>query len=133
MAVRRQHLQGGVAGLALIAIAATSGCAVNSDSKSASGSNEVAIAVGVPLSGANARAGLETVNSARIAIDEFNKAGGLNGKKVKLVQGDDQGEQDSSQRHGCWGRRRPRDCRRGRREVTVRSWAAAISWATTPR
>ena len=41
-------------------------------------------------SGANAEAGVYTVNGARLALDEINKAGGILGKQVELLMEDNQ-------------------------------------------
>src|SRR5215467_7103708 len=40
--------------------------------------------------GPNAEAGVYTVNGARIALDEINKAGGILGKQVELLLEDNQ-------------------------------------------
>jgi branched-chain amino acid transport system substrate-binding protein len=44
------------------------------------------------LTGAQATFGLSTSHGVKMAIDEFNAAGGLNGKKVELVEYDTKGE-----------------------------------------
>jgi branched-chain amino acid transport system substrate-binding protein len=41
------------------------------------------------LTGAQLPWGVDCQRGAQLAVDEFNKAGGLNGKKVRLVSGDD--------------------------------------------
>jgi len=45
-----------------------------------------------PFTGAAAAPGMEIFNSIKIAIDEKNAAGGINGVKVELVMGDDAGD-----------------------------------------
>ena len=50
---------------------------------------EFVIGVSGPLTGGAAMYGQAVVNSAQIAVDEINAAGGLNGIKFKLVATDD--------------------------------------------
>ena len=50
---------------------------------------EFVIGVSGPLTGAAAMYGTAVVNSAQMAVDEINAAGGLNGVKFKLVATDD--------------------------------------------
>ncbi|MCU1614478.1 MAG: amino acid/amide transporter substrate-binding protein family [Frankiales bacterium] len=89
-----RHL-GALAALAVVALSA-SACASASGS-SGSSHGDIAIGVGVPLSGPYARAGRETVNAAKIAVAEINKAGGVDGRKVVVKEGDDQGEPQTGQ------------------------------------
>ena len=51
---------------------------------------EYVIGVSGPLTGAAAVYGVAVQNSAQMAVDEINAAGGLNGYKFKLVATDDQ-------------------------------------------
>ena len=44
------------------------------------------------LTGRTASFGLSTKNGVEMAIDEINKAGGINGRKVRVIVEDDQGE-----------------------------------------
>ncbi|WP_113703298.1 branched-chain amino acid ABC transporter substrate-binding protein [Nonomuraea lactucae] len=78
------------------AVSATAGCAQQT-SPGAAQSGEISLSVGAPLSGANARAGQETLHAVQIAVDEFNAAGGLGGRKVRVIQGDDQGDPQAGQ------------------------------------
>ena len=55
----------------------------------ASSNTEYVIGVSGPLTGAAAMYGTAVVNSAQMAVDEINAAGGLNGVKFKLVATDD--------------------------------------------
>lgn len=56
----------------------------------ASGSDdEIVIGVAQPLSGPVAAQGTAVSEGAKIAADEINEAGGINGKKIKLVIEDD--------------------------------------------
>ena len=55
-----------------------------------SSSDEFVIGMSGPLTGGAAVYGVAVANSAQMAIDEINAAGGLNGYKFKLVATDDQ-------------------------------------------
>lgn len=63
------------------------GCA--SSSGYTANNTEFVIGVSGPLTGGAAMYGQAVVNSAQIAVDEINAAGGLNGIKFKLVSTDD--------------------------------------------
>ncbi|MGH2614010.1 MAG: ABC transporter substrate-binding protein [Thermomicrobiales bacterium] len=54
----------------------------------------IAIAVAGPLSGPDSRVGAEMANSAQLAIDLANAAGGLNGRQFELLRYDDEGSVD---------------------------------------
>src|SRR6185503_1491004 len=51
----------------------------------------IKIAAGAPLTGSLAKQGQEVVNAVRLAVDEWNAKGGVLGKKIALVEADDQG------------------------------------------
>ena len=51
----------------------------------------IKIAVGAPLTGALAKQGQEVANAVKLAADEWNKKGGVLGKKIEVVEADDQG------------------------------------------
>lgn len=55
----------------------------------AENNTEIIIGVSGPLTGAAAMYGIAVKNSAQMAVDEINAAGGLNGMKFKLVATDD--------------------------------------------
>ena len=63
------------------------GC--NSSNGYTANNTEYVIGVSGPLTGGTAMYGQAVVNSAQIAVDEINAAGGLNGVKFKLVATDD--------------------------------------------
>ncbi|MBD2188725.1 ABC transporter substrate-binding protein [Pseudanabaena mucicola] len=54
-------------------------------------SQEIAIAVSVPLSGDGANGGQEIVDSIKLYIDSTNRDGGINGRPLKLLLFDDKG------------------------------------------
>jgi len=60
--------------------------------KDAANSNEIVIGASFELTGAVANYGKSTLNGVRMAVDEVNKAGGINGKKIKLVESDNKSE-----------------------------------------
>jgi branched-chain amino acid transport system substrate-binding protein len=51
----------------------------------------VKIAAGVPLTGPLAKQGQEVANAVKLAADEWNKKGGVLGKKIEVLEADDQG------------------------------------------
>ena len=53
---------------------------------------EIVIGISGPLTGGAAQYGNAVVNAAKLAIDEINAAGGINGTNLKLVTADDEGD-----------------------------------------
>jgi branched-chain amino acid transport system substrate-binding protein len=66
----------------------------SSDSSQQAKSDDV-IKIGTlgPLTGNTATYGISTKNGVEVAVDEVNKAGGINGKQVKLFSEDTRGDQ----------------------------------------
>lgn len=91
----RRRLAGVTLAVTAVALAGTA-CA-SRDTATGVTDGDLAIGVGVPLSGPYARAGRETVNAVKIAVAEINEAGGIDGRKVKVLEGDDQGEPQTGQ------------------------------------
>jgi branched-chain amino acid transport system substrate-binding protein len=58
--------------------------------QAASSGEEIKIGLVAPLSGGGALYGKQMENGAKLAVDEINEAGGLLGKKLKLIVQDDQ-------------------------------------------
>ncbi|MBO5333491.1 MAG: ABC transporter substrate-binding protein [Clostridia bacterium] len=54
--------------------------------------NEIVIGISGPLTGGAAQYGNAVVNAAKLAIEEINAAGGINGINLKLVTADDEGD-----------------------------------------
>ncbi|WP_165968972.1 branched-chain amino acid ABC transporter substrate-binding protein [Actinomadura sp. KC06] len=73
------------AGLLLVPLAAS--CGSGDDS---GGSGAIKIGVPAPLSGDSASAGQDILAAAKVAADEINKAGGVDGRDVQIVEADDQ-------------------------------------------
>src|SRR5262245_38080815 len=51
----------------------------------------VKIAAGVPLTGSLAKQGQEVANAVKLAVEEWNQKGGVLGKKIEVLEADDQG------------------------------------------
>jgi branched-chain amino acid transport system substrate-binding protein len=51
----------------------------------------VKIAVGVPITGPLAKQGQEVANAVKLAAEEWNSKGGVLGKKIEVLEADDQG------------------------------------------
>ena len=65
--------------------------------KSDSEVNEIVIGEFGSLTGTTATFGISTKNGIDMAVDEVNKAGGLLGKKVRVIVEDDQGKPEEAQ------------------------------------
>ncbi len=57
---------------------------------------QITLGVAAPLTGEQARSGRDVVNGVRLAVDEWNAKGGVNGKKVVLLEADDKGDPDQA-------------------------------------
>jgi branched-chain amino acid transport system substrate-binding protein len=51
----------------------------------------IKIAAGAPLTGSLAKQGQEVANAVKLAVDEWNAKGGVLGKKIVVMEADDQG------------------------------------------
>ncbi|MFD0691074.1 branched-chain amino acid ABC transporter substrate-binding protein [Actinomadura fibrosa] len=71
------------AGLLLVPLA---GCGSGGGS---GGGGDIRIGVPAPLSGDSASAGQDILAAAKVAADEVNKAGGVRGRSIRIVQADD--------------------------------------------
>lgn len=76
-----------VTALALTAVMALTGC---SSSSSSAESDTVTVGVSFPMSGSVAADGELIVNAIQLAVDEYNAAGGINGKTILLEIEDDE-------------------------------------------
>ena len=72
-------------------IAAIVALAPLTDASHAWAQSVVKIAAGVPLTGPLAKQGQEVANAVKLAVDEWNKKGGVLGKKIEVLEADDQG------------------------------------------
>jgi len=91
---RRDVLKGGVAAAGLAAVSAVAGFPYVARAQGST------IRVGMPtiLSGRVALLGTSSRAAAQIAIEEFNAAGGVNGKTIQLVDRDSKGAPDEAAR-----------------------------------
>ncbi|MCY7377310.1 MAG: ABC transporter substrate-binding protein, partial [Pyrinomonadaceae bacterium] len=64
----------------------------NSGTPTGDGSGDIKVGVYGDLTGQTASFGQSTINGIRLAVDEINAAGGVNGRKIVLVSEDDQGQ-----------------------------------------
>lgn len=71
----------------VLTLALLAGCGGKSDT------NEIKIGTIGPLTGDVATYGISTKNGVEIAVDQFNKNGGIDGKKVVLISEDTRGDQ----------------------------------------
>src|SRR4029077_2828858 len=53
--------------------------------------NAIKIAAGAPLTGPLAKQGQEVANAVKLAAEEWNAKGGVLGKKIEVMEADDQG------------------------------------------
>lgn len=81
-----------VACAAAIMATVIAGCGGKKDGGAKADSKEIVIGAHFELSGNVANYGKSTYNGVQMAIDEINAKGGINGKKIKLVQGDNKSE-----------------------------------------
>ena len=79
--LRRSFVAGGLLVLALIGLS----------SAPARAQDVIKIAAGAPLTGPLAKQGQEVANAVKLAVDEWNAKGGVLGKKIEVVEADDQG------------------------------------------
>lgn len=81
--------------LCLVGVVLLTSCTTGSTSDEASA--EIVIGEYGSLTGTTATFGISTKNGIDMAVDEVNKAGGLLGKKVRVVVEDDQGKPEEAQ------------------------------------
>ena len=84
--MKKRYLLVLVALLALILLAA--GCGGAKETPKAAGGDTIKIGFLGGLTGGHAHYGIETLKGMQMAVDDINSAGGVNGKKLEIVQGD---------------------------------------------
>lgn len=82
--------------VAAMAVTALTGCGSNSGSSSKKDADKYYIGGIGPTTGATAIYGTAVKNGARIAVDEINAAGGINGKQIEYRFEDDQNDAEKS-------------------------------------
>ena len=75
--------------LIVVALGGLTGCRQKT---TVSSSDQIGIAVPVPMTGKYTEFGMDLINAARMAIDEKNAQGGIKGRKLVLVTEDDKGD-----------------------------------------
>lgn len=66
------------------------GCLAVACTKQGGGGDVIKIGAAGPLTGENAAFGQDQLNGMKLAVEEWNAKGGINGKKIAIVEGDDQ-------------------------------------------
>jgi branched-chain amino acid transport system substrate-binding protein len=86
-----------LSGLLAVSVALTGCSGQQADSGAGNGgSDTIKIGWFGPLTGPTATDGTHSRDAALLAVEKFNKEGGLNGKKVELVAEDDQGKPEEA-------------------------------------
>ena len=80
----------------LAALLVTAACRPDREAQTAAPQGDIPVGVYGALTGAEAAFGTSTVNGVRMAADEINAAGGINGRKIKLFIEDDQGRAEEA-------------------------------------
>lgn len=81
---------------ALLCSLALAACGGDDNGSTTSGSSEtVKIGVEGPITGEQSQTGVGMVNGAQLAADEINAEGGIDGKKIEIVQIDDAADPDT--------------------------------------
>ena len=82
--------------LAAVALLVATACRPGREAQTADSSGDIPVGVYGALTGDQAAFGTSTVQGVRIAADEINAAGGLLGRKIRLVVEDDQGRAEEA-------------------------------------
>src|SRR5262245_54163896 len=82
--------------LCLLCLVSCTGAGGNNTSKGEASADEILIGEYGSLTGEEATFGGSTKNGIDIAVDEINAAGGLLGKKVRVIVEDDQGKPEEA-------------------------------------
>lgn len=78
--------------LVALTLVVTCFAACGGNDKPKENSNTIKIGVSGPLTGGAAQYGNAVVNAAKLAVEEINAAGGVNGTKLELVSADDEAD-----------------------------------------
>ena len=77
---------------AMVFASLTAGCGGGDKKKEAANSNEIVVGASFELTGNVANYGKSTLSGLKMAFDEVNKAGGIDGKKLRIVESDNKSE-----------------------------------------
>lgn len=80
----------------LAALLMTTACRPGREAQTATATGDIPVGVYGALTGDQASFGTATVNGVRMAADEINAAGGINGRKIKLFVEDDHGRAEEA-------------------------------------
>jgi branched-chain amino acid transport system substrate-binding protein len=80
----------------LVAALLATACRPGREAQTANSANDIPVGVYGALTGDQASFGTSTVNGVRIAAEEINAAGGVLGKKIRLVIEDDRGQAEEA-------------------------------------
>ncbi len=87
-----KNLKKVLAVLVALTLVVTCFAACGGNEKPNNEAKEIVIGVSGPLTGSAAQYGTAVVNAAKLAVDEINAAGGVNGTTLKLVSADDEAD-----------------------------------------
>jgi ABC-type branched-subunit amino acid transport system substrate-binding protein len=79
-----------VAGTALALLAVVAGCGSSGSSASSGATSTILIGSVFPMSGPDAEVGVQALDGIKVAVNQQNAAGGVQGHKLKVVSADDQ-------------------------------------------
>ena len=77
---------------AMVFASLTAGCGGGDKKKEAANSKEIVVGASFELTGNVANYGKSTLSGLKMAFDEVNKAGGIDGKKLRIVESDNKSE-----------------------------------------
>lgn len=77
---------------AMVFASLTAGCGGGDKKKEAANSNEIVVGASFELTGNVANYGKSTLSGLKMAFDEVNKSGGIDGKKLRIVESDNKSE-----------------------------------------
>lgn len=80
----------------IAALLIATACQPGREAQTADATGDIPVGVYGALTGDQASFGTATVNGVRLAAEEINAAGGINGRKIRLVVEDDQGRADEA-------------------------------------
>jgi branched-chain amino acid transport system substrate-binding protein len=81
---------------ATVMTAALTGCGNSGSSGKSSGGDTIKVGALFELTGNVANYGTSTLNGFKMAVDEINAKGGVNGKKIEIIQADNKSEPSES-------------------------------------
>lgn len=85
-----------IVGILLAGALLATGCRPDREAQTADTTGDIPVGVYGALTGDQAAFGTSTVNGVRLAADEINAAGGVLGRKIRLVVEDDQGRAEEA-------------------------------------